>query len=37
MLVADPKDPRKGMANPVIWFPIELVVEVNVFSSILYE
>ena len=32
MLVADPNDPKKGIANPVVWFDTELVIEVNTFS-----
>jgi hypothetical protein len=33
-LVADPYDPKKSMANPVIWFNTELVIEVKVFFSV---
>jgi hypothetical protein len=31
MLIADPNDPKKSMANPVIWFSTELVIEVNIY------
>ncbi len=31
VLIADRNDPKKSMANPVIWFSTELVIEVNIY------
>lgn len=32
LLIANPDDPNKSMANPVFWSTIDLVIEVNICS-----
>jgi hypothetical protein len=32
LLIGNPDDPKKAMANPVFWFNIDVITEVNRFS-----
>jgi hypothetical protein len=33
LIIGNPSDPRKGMANPVFWFMTEVITEVNCIIS----